>query len=192
MIKRRNLLWLVPLFLFCTFPIWKRPLASFLEPRGGYDPDFVKNDRNVHNFAMNKIVILQDQAGKKTAIVHADQAQTTDIPNEFTLTKIDADLFSEAGDQVHVIAQEGVYNTDTRELFLEHDVQVTRLSEGQKLFTEKLYYYDDSRKIHAPEKTKLIGKNIEINGQSLDYDIATNQYIIGGRVICTIQEFDNP
>ena len=188
MLKSRNFLWIIPILLLITFPLWRIPLVSFLEPRGGYDPTFGKQDRSVHNFLMEKIVILQDQEGKRTAIVRADQAHTTEIPNEFTLTQVDADLFSEEGDQVHVVAEKGDYNTDTRELYLEKDVSVVRVAEDQKLFTDNLYYYDESRKIHSPTPTRLVGKNIEIKGQNLDYDIATNQYRIGGRVLCTITE----
>ena len=192
MIKRRNLLWMIPLALLVTFPLWKFPFATFLEPRGGYDPNFGKQDRNVQDFIMEKIVILQDQAGQKTAIVRADKAHTTETPNEFILIAVDADLFSEKGDQVHVVARKGTYSTENRELYLEKDVRVTRTTEGQKLFTDKLYYYDKTRKVHSPEKTRLVGKNIEVNGQSLDYDVATNQYKIGGRVICTIQDSKMP
>ena len=188
MLKPRNLLWIIPILLLITFPFWRIPLVSFLEPRGGYDPSFGKRDRNVHNFLMEKIVILQDQEGKRTAIVKANQAHTTEIPNEFTLTEVDGDLFSEEGEQVHVIAQKGNYNTDTRQLFLEENVRVIRVSEDQKLFTDTLYYYDETRTVHSPSPTRLVGKNIEIKGQSLDYNIATNQYRIGGRVLCTITE----
>lgn len=188
MLKPRNLLWIIPIFLLITFPLWRIPLVSFLEPRGGYDPSFGKRDQDVHNFLLENIVILQDQEGQRTAIVRANQAYTTEIPNELRLTEVDADLFSEEGEQVHVIARQGNYNTDTRQLLLKEDVSVVRVSEDQKLFTDTLYYYDETRTIRSPSPTRLVGKNIEINGQSLDYNVATNQYKIGGRVLCTITE----
>lgn len=186
MLHTRNLLWLIPLLLLATFPAWKLPLASFLEPRGGYNPDFGKRDKNVHNFIMEDVVIIQDQLGNKTAEVHADTAYTTEVPNEFELTTVDADLFGKDGEQVKIKAKKGLYNTETRKLTLQQDVQVSRELGEQELFTELLYYYDSTQTIHSPVNTRLTGNNLEINGSSLDYDIVSNQYKIGGRVYCII------
>ena len=186
MLHTRNLLWLIPLLLLVTLPVWRLPLASFLEPRGGYDPDFGKRDKNVHNFIMEKVMIIQDQLGKKTAEVRAETAYTTDVPNEFELTTVDADLFGKDGGKVKINAKKGLYNTETRKLTLQQDVHVSRGGENQHLYTELLYYNDNNQTIHSPVDTRLIGNNIEINGSSLDYDIVTNQYEVGGRVYCII------
>ncbi len=186
MIHSRNLLWIIPLLLLITFPIWRLPLATFLEPRGGYDPNFGKRDQNVHNFIMDRVVIIQDQLGTKTAEVHADRAYTTDTPNEFELTSVDADLFSKTGETVNIKAERGLYNTDTRKLTLKDNVHVARQIENQNLYTDLLYYDDVERTIHSPVETRLTGDRIEITGSSLDYDLTTNQYVIGGRVYCII------
>ncbi len=182
----RNLLWLIPLLLLVTFPAWRLPLASFLEPRGGYDPNFGKRDQNVHNFILEKVIIIQDQQGEKTAEVRAESAYTTDIPNEFELTTVDADLFGKDGETVTIKANKGLYNTETRKLTLQQDVRVSREVENQHLFTELLYYNDTDQTIQSPVDTRLKGDNMEINGSSLDYDITTTQYKIGGRVYCII------
>jgi len=188
MLHTRNLLWLIPLLLLVTFPAWRLPLASFLEPRGGYDPDFGKRDKNVHNFIMEKVMIIQDQQPNKTAEVRAEMAYTTDVPNEFELTTVDADLFGKDGEKVKINAKKGLYNTETRKLTLQQEVHISRGVENQHLFTELLYYNDHNQTIHSPVDTRLIGDNIEINGSSLDYDVATNQYEVGGRVYCIITQ----
>jgi len=182
----RNLLWIIPLLLLASFPAWKVPMASFLEPRGGYNPDFGKRDRNVHNFIMDEVMIIQDQLGTKTAEVRADTAYTTDIPNEFELTSVDADLFGDDGETVKIKARKGLYNTETRKLTLMENVHISRELEDQNLFTELLYYNDADQTIHSPVDTRLIDSKLEINGSSLDYDLKTNQYKVGGRVYCTI------
>lgn len=186
MLHSRNLLWIIPLLLLVTFPAWRKPLATFLEPRGGYDPDFGKQDQNVQNFILEEVVIIQDQLGTKTAEVHADSAYTTDIPNEFELIVVDADLFGKDGERVNITSEKGLYNTETRKLTLQQNVRVSREMENQHLFTELLYYNDDEQTIHSPVSTRLVSDNLEINGSSLDYDIATTQYQIGGRVHCII------
>jgi len=189
MLKTRNLLWLIPLGLLITFPIWKHPIASFLEPRGGYDQNFGKQDKNIQNFMMDNVIIIQDQAGHKTAIVRADKAFTTDTPNEFQLDIVDADLFSEDDEKVTITATSGIYNTESKQLTLVKNVIVSRSSENQKLFSELLYYYDHNRTIQSPGDTRLIGDSIEVRGGSLDYDIVSSRYEVGGRVYCTIDGF---
>ena len=37
----RNLLWLIPLVLLVTSPLWKPALTDFLTPRGGFDSSLV-------------------------------------------------------------------------------------------------------------------------------------------------------
>ena len=186
MLHSRNLLWIIPLLLLVTFPVWRQPLASFLEPRGGYDPDFGKQDQNVQNFILEKVVIIQDQMGTKTAEVHAESAFTTDVPNEFELVVVNADLFGKDGERVNITSEKGLYNTETRKLTLQRNVRVSREMENQHLFTELLYYNDDEQTIHSPVSTRLVSDNLEINGSNLDYDIVTNQYQMGGRVHCII------
>lgn len=192
MFKRRNLLWLVPLLLLVTFPTWRRPLVSFLEPRGGYNANFGKRDQDVHNFIMEGVIIIQNQAGRKTAEIRADQAFTSEEPDEFVLSSVDADIFDENDDKVNILAESGIYNTKTKQLTLVENVRVFRQANNQLLFSDLLYYYDHNRTISSPGQTRLVGKNIEIKGGSLDYDLITNQYQIGGRVYCTIQGFTQP
>lgn len=192
MVNRRNFLWLIPLLLVITFPAWRIPLASFLEPRGGYDPEFGKRDRDKHNFILDDVIIIQNKTGRKTAEVRAERALTSDTPNEFELTSVVADIFDESNEKVNIRAETGIYNTETRQLTLVENVRVNRAAQNQQLFSDLLYYNDKNRTINSPGKTRLTGNNIEINGGSLDYNIATNQYKLGSRVFCTITGFTQP
>lgn len=188
MIERRNLLWIVPLFMIVTFPIWKMPLASFLAPRGGFDPNFGKHDEDVQNFVMEHVVILQNQEGHKTAEIKADQALTTSVPNEFILLSVDADLLDEKQDVYNVKAKTGIYNTETRLLVLKRDVRVTYVAENRRLYSEELHYFDKERTIISPGPVRMTADGVEVKGERLDYDIKTGQYQIGGRVFCTLTE----
>lgn len=192
MLNRRNLLWLIPLFLLSSFPVWRLPLASFLQPRGTYDPVAEEGIQDRHNFAMDKVIIIQNQAGKTTAEIRAEQALTSDKPHEYILITVDADLYSEENDQVKIRAQKGLYNTETRQLTLSGSVHVERIATKQQLFSELLYYFDHNRTIKSPGATRLLGEQIEIKGSSLDYDIVSGHYAIGGRVYGTIVGVGGP
>lgn len=192
MLNRRNLLWLIPLALIVSFPVWRLPLVAFLQPRGSFDPGSADQEQDTHNFVMDKVIIMQNQAGKTTAEIRAEQALTSEKPHEFILLNVDADLYGDDNDQVKVLSQSGLYNTETRQLTLEGSVHVNRVATGQQLFSELIYYFDSNRTIKSPGATRLLAEQIEIKGSSLDYDISSGQYQIGGRVHGTISGFGRP
>lgn len=186
MIKRRNFIWLVPLLLMLTFPAWRIPVGNFLTPRGGYDPEYGNIDKDAHNFAMETVKITQSKNGRITAEIRAASAASTETPNEYLLEMVDADIFSRRKETTNIVAQSGLFNTETKILTLTEDVVVHKIKDSQKLFTDLLYYDDNQQTVHCPGKTKLTGKGIEVNGTSLDYDIERGHYDIGGRVLCLI------
>ena len=186
-LNRRNLVWLIPILMIVTFPLWRLPVASFLTPRGLEENGVNTGTDKEHDFVMQKVLITQNQAGQKTAEVQARQAFTSDKPNEFVLVDIDADLFDEQGDMVNIKADSGLYNTETRQLILNKNVVVSRDSQKQQLFTDLLHYYDDKRIIDSPVPTRMVAEGAEISGSSLRYDIVTGQYFVGGRVSTILQ-----
>jgi len=187
-LNRRNLVWLIPALLIATFPLWRLPVGSFLAPRTTEDTTITTADEDMHNFVMQKVIIAQNQAGKKTAEISSWQAYTGEKPDEYVLVSVDADLFDDQGNRVNIKAESGIYNTQTKHLILSNNVVIDRIAENQQLYTDLLHYYDDKRIIDSPAATKMVAENARINGSSLHYDIVTGQYLIGGRVFCVLGE----
>lgn len=185
-LNRRNLVWLIPTLLIVTFPLWRLPVGSFLAPRATEDNVITTEDEDRHDFVMQKVIIAQNQAGRKTAEIRSWQAYTGDKPEEYVLVSVDADLFDDQGSRVNVKAESGIYNTQTKHLILNSNVVVDRIARNQQLYTELLHYYEDKRIINSPVATKMVADNALINGSSLHYDIVTGQYLIGGRVYCVL------
>lgn len=186
-LNRRNLVWLIPVMIIVTFPLWQIPISAFLTPRGLEESSVATGTGKEHDFVMQKVLITQNQAGEKTAEIRARQAYTSDKPDEFVLVTIDADLFDDQGDMVNIKADSGIYNTQTRHLILNKNVIVSRDSEKQQLFTDLLHYYDEKRIIDSPVATRMVAEGAEIRGSSLRYDIVTGQYLVGGRVTTILQ-----
>ena len=181
-LNRRNLVWLIPALLIITFPAWRLPIASFLAPRGVDEENGQSDLDRQHDFVMQKVFIVQNQEGAKTAEIRARQAYTSDKPDEFILVEINSDLFNDEGERVNIKADSGIYNTKTRLLILNKNVIVNRVSENQWLYSDLLHYYDEGRIIDSPVPTRLVAERAEITGSSLRYDILTGQYLVGGRV----------
>ena len=188
----RNQVWLIPLLLLLTYPLWSIPVGKFLTPRGGIPSRTVGKKANQHNFQMESVKILQNQNGKKTALIRAKSAHTGDNPDILVLETVDADIFDEEGNVTHIISKTGKYNIKTKTLTLEGNVRVNKIRDKQFLYTDLLHYDSDKRTVNCPGKTKLIGENVTIDGGSLNYNINSSQYDIGGRVFVDLDGFSAP
>ncbi len=192
MIQRRNYIWLVPLALMVSYPLWRLPAAAFLTPRGGYDPAYANLKSDVHNFVMEKVTIFEHKSARKTAVIKAEKAYSAEKPDEYVLENVDSDIFNPSGEATHIVAKRGIFNTSANLLTLSDEVVVDKQADGQRLYTDLLYYDDKKRTVHCPGKTKLVGEDVEINGSSFDYNIENGQYEIGGRVKTLINGFAQP
>ncbi len=188
----RNQVWLIPLLLILTYPLWSIPIGKFLTPRGGVPAQTVIKKTNQHNFRMESVKIMQNQNGKKTAMIRAKSARTGDDTDILILETVDADIFDEDGNVTHIVSKTGKYNIKTKALTLSGDVVVNKIRDKQFLYTDLLHYNSEKRTVNCPGKTKLIGENVSIDGGSFDYDINSSRYDIGGRVLVDLEGFSAP
>ncbi len=187
----RNTVWLIPLAIIVTFPIWSTPVGNFLTPRQSVTNQPPKTSDPSHDFIMKTVKILQNQNGVKTAVIHAQSARTDRNTDALLMETVDADVYDEEGNITTIVAKSGSYNTTTEILTLIEDVVVHKIKDNQFLYTDLLQYHSSKRTIHCPGKTRLEGEDVEINGGSLDYDIPTASYAIGNRVHVTLGGFDD-
>jgi LPS export ABC transporter protein LptC len=188
----RNTIWLIPLSIIVSFPLWSIPVSDFLTPRGGFDPAPIQQDPDTHNFNMDTVRILQNQKGKNTAIIRAAKAQTGQAPDIIIMELVNADLFDAEGNVTKVIANIGQYSTTTKILTLTDDVVVNKIRDNQFLYTDLLHYDAELRTVNCPGKTRLEGDKIEIDGGRLQYDIKSEKYVIDQGVHCIIDGFLKP
>lgn len=188
----RNSIWLIPLLLIITFPVWSHPIGKFLTPRGGFDPEVKKAPKKSHDFKMDKVKITQNQRGKKTALIKADRAKTGDSPEIFLMENVNADIYDENGNITKIIARTGKYNTVSNRLTLMDNVVVNKTADKQFLYSDLLHYDSQNRTVHSPGATRLVAENASIDGGSLHYDIKTQTYEITKRVQCEITGFIEP
>ena len=189
MISKRNSVWLIPLLLILTFPFWKIPVGGFLAPRGGYDPEFANRQTDEQHFVIENADIFQSDHGEKTADIRAEKALTGTQPNDYLLETVNADIFSDNGEKTNITARNGLYNTVSRHLILTNEVVAVREKDNYKLYTDLLDYYDDTKKVVCPGRTRITGNGVEIIGSSMTYSLVERTYDVGGRVHSTMQGF---
>ncbi len=188
----RNFIWMVPLALLLLFPVWRAPVATFLAPRGGYDPDLAQNRPDAHDFTMNTVHITQSHNGKTTLDVVSQRAMTGTTVDEFKMDDINAVIIGDSGEQTFVTAKKGLFDKNSSQLSLIESVVIKKPKDKYEIYTELLHYNDKSKIAHCPGATRLVGETVSIKGGRLEYDTVSNRYDIGGRVLCTLTSFTRP
>ena len=192
MITRRNLIWITPLTLFLTFPLWRIPVAAFLSPRGGYDSSLANRKLDTHNFALDGIHITQSENGKKSLEIVAKHAYTGEKTNVFKLDEVDAVTISKSGEQTFITARHGILDQNTTLLTLIDEVVVMNPKDKFELYSDLLTYNEKTHIAHSPGRTQILGEKIDITGYSLVFNTLTKAYDLSGRIRCKLSNFSAP
>ena len=180
----RNLLWLLPLLLFVTSPLWKPPVAAFLTPRGGYNPKLAMPEEStpVQNFVMDSVAITLTSDGKEEWQIDADRAYTGEKDNEIEMEAVSAMYIGKEKEPINITSQKGRYHLDDRHLTLIGKVVITKPTKEQQLFSELLHYYDATKMVVSPGKVDLRGPGLKLTAGRMDYDLTSEGYDFGDRV----------
>ncbi|MBU0943846.1 MAG: LPS export ABC transporter periplasmic protein LptC [Proteobacteria bacterium] len=192
MTSSRRLVWLIPLILFLTFPLWRFPVAGFLSPRGGYDPSLAERPLDEHNFNMGTVHITQSEEGKTTLEIVADKAFTGASVNEVRMDNVDAVITGKDNEQTFITARRGILDKQAAVLTMIDEVVVIKPKDKLELYSDLLIYNDNTKMVHSPGKTRLVGNQIKIRGINLLVNTQTQAYDLGGRVHCRLTGFANP
>ncbi len=180
----RNLLWIIPLLLLLTSPLWEPPLADFLAPHGGYDPQFSAKGPNtpIQNFTMDSVSITLTSKGMAEWQIDADQAFTGERDNEIEMTGVRAMYIGTKRDPTNIQSERGRYLVEARELVLLDNVLVAKPTKKEELRTEELHYFDDSKMAVCPGKVSIQTPDFKLNAGSMDYDLSTDGFDFQNRV----------
>jgi len=180
----RNLLWLLPLLLFLTSPLWKPELTSFLRPRGGLAVPEINLDDSAQQqrFVMEAIKITMASAGRVEWEITAAQAFTGENDKDIGMVGVDAVYTGTDQEMTRISSARGQYDIGESHLTLMEDVVVDKPLSRQKLLTDLLHYYNNRKVVFCPGKVELLGPDFRIRGGSLRYDLVSRGYDFGDRV----------
>jgi len=178
----RNLLWIIPLALFVSSPLWKPSVAAFLKPRGGYDPQLAAMAaRQQQHFVMDSITLTLTTMGKEEWIINARRAFTGKTDRE--LGMIDVDALYEGKDQpITITSNRGTYYLDERHLILIDNVVIRKPKAGEELYTDLLHYYDATKMLVSPVDVDIKTQTFTLQAGRMDYDLTTDGYEFSNRV----------
>lgn len=187
MIKNpRNWLWLLPLLLFVTSPVWLPSVSEFLRPPQITTRSDESDESTDHqqSFIMDAVTITMFNWGKVEWVINARQAFTVKSDKEIGMIDVDAVYTDEKEEQTLINSKRGLYDVNTSHLVLIDDVVVDKPVARQRMFTDLLHYYNARKMIISPGDVRLEGPDFTIRAGRLDYDLVSNGYEFSKRVIC--------
>jgi LPS export ABC transporter protein LptC len=185
MIKNpRNLLWIGPLLLLVTSPLWQPPVAAFLTPRGGYNPKLaqVEESSPVQNFIMDSVAITLSTNGKEEWQIDAERAFTGEHDHEIEMKGVSAMYIGTEKEPINISSRKGKYYINERHLILTDHAVVSKPTKEQQLLSERLDYYDATKMVVSPGKVDLRAPGLKLTAGRMDYDLSTNGYEFSNRV----------
>ena len=184
MIKNpRNLLWIIPLGLLLSSPLWKSYVADFLKPRGGYDATVAEAyKRKSQSFILDHITITLTSNGQVEWKVNAERAFTGKTDREIGMIEVDALYTGKGKDPVTVTSSRGAYLMDERHLILIDNVVVRKPDSKEELYTDLLHYYDATKMVVSPVDVDIRGTKFILQAGRMDYDLSSDGYDFNERV----------
>jgi LPS export ABC transporter protein LptC len=180
----RNLLWLVPLGLFISSPLWRGAAADFLKPRGGYDATAEQGytQDSGQEFVMEDVVLTFSSKGELTWTVNAKQARTGKTDREIDMLTVNAVYSKQDSDPITVTSRRGIYQMDEKHLTLTDKVVLIKPLQHEELRTELLHYYDLTKMLISPHAVQITSPRFNVQGGKMEYDVSSKAYDFGGRV----------
>lgn len=182
----RNILWVLPLTLLLSWPIWGGTATSILAPNGGLASDLAvavhkTNGKDGAGFSMDGVLFSQLKNGVRDWQIQAKRLYAGKDQDRMQLETVEAQVFKNTERRFVITGQEGEYNSKTKILVLRKGVNV-QAEKGFLVQSETISYDDQARKISTRAPVQITDKKIDIRGKGLDYDMQKDSYDVSGRV----------
>ena len=189
----RNLLWLLPLAVLMTLPLWKPFAADFLSPARKskeaalHAVPSLTGIKALSSSDMTGIQFEQSKNGTKEWLLTAGRLSSSESDANLQFEDVTALFFGSSGEneETRIRSNRARYNADTRQLTLEGKVVINN-DQGYEMKTDSLQYLAAEKKIRTTSEVKIHGHKIKVRGNRLEYDTVTGNYNLSGNVVCRI------
>lgn len=176
----RNLLWLLPVVLFITSPLWWPTASGFLKPRGDFPTTTIAGPQH-SSFLFEKLEFIQYADGREDIRLQAAKAQALATDAPITMQEINATINDKTGKVFHLKSNRGKYDPTEQILTMTDSVRGTT-ADGYNLATESLRYLNRQKTLESDQQVRLLGPGMEILAGNLLLNTETNSFNLGGRV----------
>jgi len=135
--------------------------------------------------SLNHIHHVATRDGVKEWTLDAETAQLQKADNKTLFKDISATFFLNDGNTLHLNSRDGVLMTDSKDMEVWGDVVVR--NGGYEFNAEKLLYDHKSHTISTKTPIVIKGKGMEVTGDSMTFNLQTEQVMVLGRVIAVFE-----
>ena len=181
----RNILWLLPLTLLFSWPVWSGSAIKFLTPRGGLISNLAApppvTGKEGAGFSMEGVLFSQLKNGELDWQIQAKHLYSGKDQDTMQMETVEAQVFKNGQRRFVITGQEGEYDNKKKILTLHKGVKV-QAEKGFLVRSDSLSYDDLTRRITTTMPVQVTDKGIDIHGKGMDYDMRKDSYDLGGRV----------
>ncbi|OGQ87039.1 MAG: LPS export ABC transporter periplasmic protein LptC [Deltaproteobacteria bacterium RIFOXYD12_FULL_56_24] len=179
----RNILWLLPVSLLLSWPVWGGAITRFLAPRGGLNANLVLSKAKSADagFTMEGVLFSQLKNGAQDWQIEAKRLYTKEDQDLMQLEAVAAQLFKGAERKFLITAPKGEYNRKNKTIIMRNGVRV-QAANGMVVQSDSLSYDEQTSMIATRAPVQITGKGMDIRGQGMDYDMRRDSYDVSGRV----------
>jgi len=184
----RNILWLLPVALVFSWPIWGGSASRLLAPRGGLATSLAVPPAagTGAGFSMEGVLFSQMKNGVRDWQIQAKHLYSGEDQDIMQLITVEAQVFKNAERRFVITGQEGEYNSKKKILVMRNEVKV-QAEKGFLIQSDSISYDDQARKITTLAPVQITGKGMDIHGKGMAYDMQMDAYDVSGRVKVDIQ-----
>lgn len=178
---KRDFIWVLPLLLIVTGPLWWSTAADILKPRGNFDRSTPSAIEQLKSFVMEDVLLTQSRGGRDEFFLKAARVNSGLQADVLELETIEVQLLRGDGQAIRISGGEGFYHTSQQIITVIDKVRV-QTPEGQEMHTEALRYLLKYRKVKTAEAFRLKDQRALISGGNLTYDLLSGNFRVGGGV----------
>ena len=130
------------------------------------------------DLALEQLHYTQTEEGRRRWTLDADKAEYQRQQGQVSLKTVQLTLF-EAGrlGQVRLQADQGLLDQEERQVEVWGNV-IIKTERGEQLYTERLHYDDQQRRLHTDEPVRLLSERMELTGIGMQIDLEQEQLLI--------------
>ncbi|MFA7382284.1 MAG: LPS export ABC transporter periplasmic protein LptC [Desulfurivibrionaceae bacterium] len=179
----RNILWLLPVGLLLSWPVWGGAITGFLTPRGELSANLVQPRTKSADpgFTMEGVLFSQLKNGVQDWQIEAKRLYTKEDQDRLHLEAVAAQVFKGDERRFLITASQGEYNRKNKSISMQNGVKV-QADNGILVQADSLSYDEQTRKITTMTPVRITGKGMDVSGQGVDYDMEHDSYDVSGRV----------
>lgn len=180
----RNFLWILPLLLLVTSPIWKPLAVGFLSPHSlSLQVQESASSTNEH-IQLRGVRLTRSENGQPEMFLRAEEVKSgTGGMDEFYFKNIAVTLLEQGKTNIEIAGGEGHYDAIKEIVTVVDDVSVL-VRDEYELYADALRYLAPYKTLKTASDIFFKSKDVSVRGTSMSYNMSTGNYRVGSRVIC--------